>query len=273
MNRSYKEKERMEKVSIVITTYNGDKYLEQTIQSALNQQDVDIDVVVVDDCSDDDSYKIADEFSKMNNNLLALRNEKNVGFCKSVNRGVNASKGAYVLILDQDDLLSEDHCFKMLHFFQKEKVVGVFCDHYLIDSNDNIFCSEKLSIQRDVNIHDLAKDNKIPLTGLLIRKSIFQQVGGFPESDVFPNYGEYHTWIRMSENGYFAFCSNTKSYYRRHDGNMTNSFKERKTRIRVEKFFWYCKKQLLLSSSISFLEKSQIIFTSIKRIGCAYLNF
>ena len=252
--------ERM--ISIIIATYNGEKYIEKTIKSALAQKDVDIEIIVVDDASLDNSYIILTELSKCDSRIKVLRNDINIGFCKTVNRALRECKGEYVIILDQDDLLQPDHCEKMIKEFDNETVM-VFCDSIYINGEDSVIDDHEHCVHREVTVEDLAKGNYVPVQGLMIAGNILKKVGGYPERDEFPNYGEYDTWIRMSEYGRIIFCDSVKAFYRRHESNMTNDFNSKNVRIKLERYYWQCKKRLLSNKKVDTTTKIKIIFSTI----------
>ncbi len=243
-------------VSIIIAVYNGEKYIEETITSALRQT-ISKEIIIIDDCSSDNSYELIKQIAEKNTCIKILKNEKNMGFCKSVNKGLKQGKGKYVLVLGQDDILLPNHCEIMLKSFDYDTSI-VFCDYNLIDQDGNIYDTTNHCIHSDKSVKDFYKGNAIPSVGLIMDKNKLVKVGGYPESVEFPQYGEYHTWIRMVLEGDIIFCENIKAKYRRHKDNMTNNFNERKIRKRLNKYFITCKTQILKSPNISLLDKCYI---------------
>lgn len=100
-------------VSFIIATYNGEKYLQETVLSALNQINCEVEVIIIDDGSTDNSVKVARELEQSDSRVRSLKNQTNIGFCKTVNRGLSVAAGDYVVILDQDDILDINHCENM----------------------------------------------------------------------------------------------------------------------------------------------------------------
>ena len=89
-------------VTVLMPVYNGERYLFSAIESILNQTFQDFELLIVDDCSNDNSIKIIESFSNKKINLI--RNNKNQGQSATMNRGLKLSKGKYIARLDQDDL-------------------------------------------------------------------------------------------------------------------------------------------------------------------------
>lgn len=103
-------------LSIVIPVYNVEKYLKENLNSIFNQKYHNcIEVIIVDDCSPDNSLSIASEFSKKYPNLKILRHEKNKGLGAARNTGLMNSKGKYVWFIDSDDVIINGSIQKILN--------------------------------------------------------------------------------------------------------------------------------------------------------------
>ena len=96
------------KVSIIIPVYNVSKYIERCLKSALDQTWKDLEIILVDDCTPDDSMDIARsvlETSSRSNMVTILKHEKNRGLSAARNTGIRQAKGDYLYFLDSDDYL------------------------------------------------------------------------------------------------------------------------------------------------------------------------
>ena len=91
-------------VSIITPVYNSEEFLEETILSVLNQTYENWELILIDDCSKDDSYKIIDKYLRKDKRIKYLKNKKNSGSAITRNNGINISKGKYIAFLDSDDL-------------------------------------------------------------------------------------------------------------------------------------------------------------------------
>lgn len=235
-------------VSVIIPIYNGKKYIKETVDSVL-EQSVLKEIILVDDCSSDDSYEYIIKLYGDVPLVTVLKNETNQGFCKTANRGIRCANGKYVLVMGQDDVLEKNHCEEMIACMS-DGISMVFCDYDLIDESSEVIDTTNHCVHREKTLEDLCRFNTIPSVGLIMRKSAVEKVGGYPENDDFPNYGEYHLWIRMVLVGRAIFCGNMRSKYRRHQMNMTNSFDEKKTKIKLNKYFNTCRKQIVKNENI-----------------------
>lgn len=111
----------MIKISIIITSYNVENYIEQCLDSVLNQTFKDIEIICIDDCSTDNTYKILENYkNKYGNKIKVFKNDKNYGNPSvGVNKGIELSKGEYLYILDSDDYLSDEYLYN-LYFTAKK---------------------------------------------------------------------------------------------------------------------------------------------------------
>ena len=103
----------MPKVTIAIPTYNGALYLEECLESAINQTFSDIEIVVVDDCSTDGTFGVAERFARLDNRVKLFRNNTRMGLVENWNRSIQYSTGEWIKFLFQDDLLYEKCIEKM----------------------------------------------------------------------------------------------------------------------------------------------------------------
>lgn len=257
-------------LSIVIPVYNGSRFVKETIRSVLAQSYDDIEIIVCDDGSSDNSRSIVESMAATDVRIKPIFRSENLGMCKNVNDSVRYCKGEFLLILGQDDILPPYHCKEMLKCFSSSDVVAVFCEHDLIDTNMNRFLCENQCLHRDLRPVDFISNNPVPSCGLIMRMSAFQQVDGFEESDEFPNYGEYDLWIKLLGIGEIKFCGMTRALYRRHDANISNSFQKLETRLTVEKYLNESRKKLFYIHGMrtcDYLYLSAMVFMkSLRRI-------
>ena len=112
----------MAKISVIIVAYNVEKYIAETLNSAVSQTLKDIEIVVVDDCSTDGTFEIISKYAELDKRIKVIRHEEN----KSANRaritGFKNSSGEYVMYVDGDDMLSPDACEKAYSAITEEDV-------------------------------------------------------------------------------------------------------------------------------------------------------
>src|SRR5690242_296893 len=112
-------------VSVIIPVYNGEKYIEATIRSVMNQSLKDIDIYVVNDASKDKSAEIVEQLAKTDSRIHLI-NKKNSGVADSRNRGFESSKGTFVAFLDQDDIWNENNLEEKVNAIVRENKQWAF---------------------------------------------------------------------------------------------------------------------------------------------------
>ena len=103
------------KISIVISVYNGEPYLKTSILSVQNQDFKDIEIVIVDDCSQDNSVKLIKEIMKTEPRIVLFENKENKGALYTKAIGILHSKGKYLMTLDEDDIYVQKDAFSILY--------------------------------------------------------------------------------------------------------------------------------------------------------------
>lgn len=258
--------------SILIPVYNGELFLEKTIKSCLNQSLIDnIEIIVVDDCSNDSSFEIMQKLAFSHPNIIALKNENNMGINKTVNKAALLAKGKYMMFLGHDDMLRPNHVEIMTNEFDDE-ISFVHCNSDLIDKDDNIYgmgADDNEQLKKTKNIkYYLALGNVTHSTGAIIRKSFFDNVGGWDEK--YLNYGEWLLWIKLASAGKVKYSTKIKAFYRRHDTNITNSFEDKNFKPELLKYYEDCRQTAIANidniSMRKLLELKQYLRPKIKRL-------
>ena len=102
------------KISFIIPTYNGEKYLNRCVDSILNQKQFDIEdieILLLDDESKDDTLKISEQYSNEFPNIVKPYSHENIGVARTRNRGIELASGEYLSFIDQDDYIDSDFCY------------------------------------------------------------------------------------------------------------------------------------------------------------------
>lgn len=254
------------KVSIIIPLYNGEKTIKKTIESCLKQTYQSIEIIITDDHSSDNSLNIVKKVATSDFRIKILEHKNSQGLCKNSNKAASNVKGEFLLFLGQDDLLETIHIEEMLKYFDSS-ISMVYCNCLLIDENDNIIGKNDLDY-REVYYRDFVRKNAIQSCGAIIRKSAFEKVGGYPEFDKYPNYGEWYLWVKLLSTGRIIQCTSVRSLYRRHNSNISNSFNQKKYIIGLNKYWNKCRKLALGKAEFSifkrFIEHTYILARTIR---------
>ncbi|ACM64548.1 glycosyltransferase family 2 protein [Campylobacter lari] len=121
----------MNQISIILPTYNVEKYIARALDSCINQSFKDIEIIIVDDCGNDKSIDIAKEYASKDKRIKIIHNEKNLGTFASRNIGVLNSNSPFIMFLDPDDYLDINACEISLNTMLERKVDMIIFDAYV----------------------------------------------------------------------------------------------------------------------------------------------
>lgn len=167
-------------VSIIIITYNSSKYISETLESVRNQSYKNIELIISDDCSTDDTVAICEEWLKINGanfaNYKLIAVTKNTGVAPNCNRGVKASKGEWLKLCAGDDLLLPECIADNIYFSKINQDINIFISNMIVFLDDT-FPREILEIKRPSNEHIW---NKSVSVAEQYEKNILEYFGNTP---------------------------------------------------------------------------------------------
>lgn len=212
-------------VSLAITNYNRSKYLDRAIRSCLGQFVLgrQTEVIIVDDCSSDDSLDVVHEFGS---EIQLYVNEENQGVAYSSNVALKHSQGDYWMRVDADDYLNSIACPMMAALLDENPDFAfVYCDHYRVDKRGFKISKVRLDSEETLFEHG---------AGILFRTSALRDIGGYDES--LRNCEDYDLLLRLRKQGYVGFYLPVPLYrYYIHGENMTLQTNRQAFRKIVEK--------------------------------------
>ncbi|WP_257929100.1 glycosyltransferase, family 2 [Campylobacter lari] len=148
----------MSQISIILPTYNVEKYIAKALESCINQTFKDIEIIVVDDCGSDKSIDIAKEYASKDDRIKIIHNEENLGTFASRNIGVLNAKSDFIMFLDPDDYLELNACEECV--FNIIKDMDLLCfNHFILKQSkiQDIFFDKKYFEQKTYLIFLLKK--------------------------------------------------------------------------------------------------------------------
>lgn len=211
-------------VSVIITSYNREKYIRQCVESALSQDYENLEVIVVDDASTDKSPEILGSFG---DKIRYIRQEKNRGIGPTLNRGFRTAKGDLLIYLDSDDFyLPGKIALSAQKLIADNSISLVYSDYIVIDALGNPikeFKLVKLSSQtKEETVWSFLVACPIFGGGVMVRKQCFEKIGYFNENIVCCH--DYEMWLRLLKAGYrFGRVPKTLFAYRQHPGNFSHN--------------------------------------------------
>ena len=172
---------REPKISVIMSVFNGSKFLSDAIQSILNQTFKEFEFIIVDDGSTDNSLNIIRSFESADSRIKVI-SKLNEGLAKSLNAAISVSKGKFIARMDADDISYENRLEKQYEYMQKNKSIDLCgCSMDIIDELGNV-TSEKIQIS---NIDDIQKKRyfQSPILHITFfgKKSFFVKHNGYRE--------------------------------------------------------------------------------------------
>jgi len=279
----------MKKVSVIIPCFNSEAFISNALKSVEKQNYENIEVLVIDDGSTDNTGEIVSEIKSSTLEIKSLKNNHSKGPSGARNTGLDESTGEYIAFLDSDDVWLDGHIRMAVKYLDKyEQINAILCDFNVVnyDSNEILFkWFDKKKILFSLPMVPLESDLKViteniysglivesffHLTSTIIRKNVLDGIH-FDESVKHAEDRDFGIQLSKKENlGLAIFDKTTSNYYRR-EGSLTST-PNIKTHInassdRIYLFKKYIetfdleKKQLILTKKILAEELSQLAYS------------
>lgn len=129
-------------VSVVMPSYNMESFIEEAISSVIAQSVSDWELIVIDDCSKDNTRKIVADFAEKDSRIQLVVNEENMGVAKTRNRGLTMSRGKFVALLDSDDYWKPQMLEKMVARAEETGADIIYCSYELVDEQGKKVCND-----------------------------------------------------------------------------------------------------------------------------------
>ena len=222
-----------EKVSVIMGIYNiaSKEMLEKSIQSILNQTYKNIEFIIIDDGSSNETYEWAQEITINDSRVKLYRNKKNMGLTKTLNLCLEYATGKYIARMDGDDYCELDRIETQLKYLFEKK-----CD--LVASN--VYCFDQNGIWRNLIHNEILSANDFLFTSPVVHPTIlcykwcYDKVGGYKEVWYTDRNEDYDLFMRMCAEGIKMYTIQKNLYYYRED---EQCFSRRKYKYRICEFF------------------------------------
>lgn len=201
-------------VSVVIPAYNAQKYIEKTVRSVLQQTYTNYEIVIVDDCSSDETYAIVQALAQEDKRIKYYQNEKNAGVANTRNYAIAQCAGEYIALLDADDLWVETKLEKQIKLLEETKAQIAYCSYAFIDENDKEILRPFIVPETTAFEAMLAK-SVISCSTAMIDRRLFEKYQFEP--DVY--HEDYVLWLKMLRDNVKAVGdTEVLAYYRLMEG-------------------------------------------------------
>jgi len=264
---------KKELISIIVPIYNVEKYLSECIESLINQTYKNIEIILVDDGSQDNCGKICDEYAKKDNRIIVIH-KKNGGLSDARNKGIEIAKGEYLIFVDSDDFVSNRFVEKLYQMILENNCEIAICDYLQFENeipkDENI--QVEVEILSNIEVLDRVYDENVKMIiacNKLYKKELFNTIR-YPYGKV--NEDQFTTYKIIYKANKIAI-SNEKLYYYRFNSNsiMGSKFNEKRLHILEaleERMQFYKGKsldELYKKTEISYLDTIITLYTLVRQ--------
>lgn len=243
-------------VSIICLCYNHEKYLRQSIDSALNQTYPNVEIIIVDDFSSDNSRNLINQIYSKQNRTKILLLEQNLGNTKAFNKGLELAKGDYIIDLSTDDVLHPDRVkYGIESFNEHDDSYGVnFTNSSIIDEDGMVkyyhypideYGNAKTAPPEGDLYTELIQRYFISAPTMMVKREVFDTLGGYDEN---LTYEDFDFWVRSSRRYKYCYINKVLIQRRRTDNSMSTKHYVRKSEQMYSTFI-ICEKILGMSNS------------------------
>lgn len=195
-------------VSVLIPVYNVESYVKKAIESIQNQTYKNLEIIVVDDASTDNTYNIVEKLAREDSRIRLYRNEVNQKIVRTLNYALTRANGEYIARMDGDDISALDRIEKKVEFLQENSDIDlVGCSLFLVDAN-----GERIKKVRKLSDFELIKKTlryTSPISHIWVcKKTIYDKLEGYRELS---GAEDYDFILRLISNG--MKCVNISDYY------------------------------------------------------------
>lgn len=266
LERYYDETAAKPLVSTIVLCYNQSPYVLETLESVKAQTYKATQLVIVDDCSSDNSVATIEHWLQENGTDCAfIRHKENQGICKSLNDALAVASGKYISMVAADDVWLSDKISRQVEIMesQPDSVGLLYSDAFQMDEHGHPLPDMFISAHRKLLVvpqgqvlNVLLEGNFIPGMTTLIRRRCYDVVGLYDER--LP-WEDWDMWLRLARHYSFVYSPTPSAKYRCHDKSLSHSDRERM----VKGSFNVCLKQFGLGH-LGECQKSTLIRTLLR---------
>ncbi|MBQ6197304.1 MAG: glycosyltransferase family 2 protein [Lachnospiraceae bacterium] len=204
-------------VSVVMPAFNSEEYIEAAVKSVLTQSLTSIELIVVDDCSTDQTYFILEKLAKLDNRIRLYKNKQNLGVAKTRNFGISLAKGKAIALLDSDDIWETEKLSLQFQLFKQGNKI-VYCSYDFI--NDEGQTTKKpFIVPESTNYTKMLTSNVISCSTILSDAKLLKDN---PFSDQY-YHEDYVLWMQLIKIVKHAVgLSTILAHYRLHENSRSS---------------------------------------------------
>lgn len=207
-------------VSVVMPVYNGALYLREAIDSILSQTHSNLELIIINDGSTDNSEQIIQSYT--DERIVYLKNEVNSKICVTLNRGLDVARGKYIARMDCDDISVPERLQKQLEYMELHPSIGIVGSDMIVFGKN--IENRLFTFEHDKNIckAGLLFATCFAHPAVMIRKSLLDEYN-FRYDDSYKGLEDFELWYRMSKYTEFVNIPEALLHYRKHKSQETQN--------------------------------------------------
>ncbi len=260
-------------VSVIMPAYNGEKFIEKSIKSIINQKYDEWELILIDDASTDNTYQVINSFS--DSRVRVFRNSSNKGISYSTNLGIKESKGKYIALLDDDDLATPNRLGLQVEYLESREDIDILGGRAVcIDEEDNIIKHDYTPLYNPKMIKAwMHFYNRRFSNGTTMIKSSFIKKNNLFFKEDYYGIQDFKFMADSSKVGNISSIDRVLQYKRIHENEATEHYIKEYGQLRREKFAQLQRESLIDSGFVLNGEELKIINESLPERPTEALNF
>lgn len=190
-------------ISILMAAYNSEKYIEEAIQSVINQTYKNWELIICDDCSLDNTFTICESYHVKDSRIKVIKNNDNMGQAQARNNAFLVSTGEYITILDSDDTIDKHKLEKQLYFLLNNKCDLVGSNATMFNEKDGVYGYIKKTYMP--NPFDIICNNGYVYASIMCTRNSFQKAGMYTVSPITQTGEDFDLICKMYELDYIGY--------------------------------------------------------------------
>jgi len=217
------------RVSVVMAVYDGERYLREAIESILGQTFQDFEFIIVDDASTDSTPLVLDSYTDPR--IVRLRNSQRMGLARSLNRGLEISRGELVARQDADDVSLPERLATQVDYLQRHTSIGLLGTAYhAVDSQGRHIATYRMPPADTTIRWAILFDNAFCHTSVMFRRELLD-TSGSAYNESLPYSQDYDLWARWLRYTRAANLRAPLVLFRTHESSTSTTYREEQQRI------------------------------------------
>lgn len=221
-------------VSVITPLYNSEFFLSESVTSVLNQTYSDLELILVDDYSVDNSIDIIHSIMEHDSRIKLIQMSENFGAAVARNKAIEAAQGRYIAFLDSDDIWLPDKLEKQIEFMQQNSVAFSYSAYQQIDELGNLI--KDIHVPEKVSYHDILKSNSIGCLTAIYDTEYFGKV----YMPLIRKRQDLGLWLKLLEMSDYAYgLQENLAQYRVHSNSISAN------KLSAAKYQWQLYREVL----------------------------